>query len=118
MVKKENPNIFIQNIMDEENRTIKINQSTINIIIQPYFSASGQNYHEVDFSLFTIKGLNPSYYTYENGTKLNVFDEFPIKPCEEKDFDESQKDFFRKNNFDKTSFCMGRKYLEVKGLCT
>lgn len=68
MIKKENPNIFTENIMDED-RIIKINQSTINIIIQPFFSASGQNFPDIDFSIFTIKGLNPSYFTFENGTK-------------------------------------------------
>lgn len=46
--------------------------------------------------------------------KLRVFDEFLIIHCGEKDFDENQVEMFRKNNFDKTAFCMGTKDLEVK----
>jgi hypothetical protein len=118
MINKINPNIFIQNIIDEDNKTIKMNKSTINVIIQPYYSKGIEIVYEVDYTLFTIIGANASYNLYENGTRKQYFEYFPIKPCEEKDFDKSQLDFFRKNRFDKTAFCMGTKDLEVKGQFT
>jgi hypothetical protein len=118
MINKENPSIFIQSVIDQDNRTINMNQSLINVVIQPYYSINGVSFYEMDFSLITVKGYNASYTTYVNGTKTNFFDPFPMKPCEEKDFDESQIEFFRKNNFAKTAYCMAIKEFEIKGQFT
>jgi hypothetical protein len=58
MLNKTNPNIFIQSMIDQDNKTIKMNQSTINVIIQPYYSAGTESIFEIDYSLFTITGWN------------------------------------------------------------
>jgi hypothetical protein len=118
MIEKVNPNIFIQNIIEQDNRKININRPEINVIIQPYWARDSTNYYEVDFSLFTIVANNASYYFLDDGTRKQEISEIPIKPCEEKDFDKSLLDLFKKNNFGNTAYCMGIKDFEVQGQYT
>lgn len=119
MIEKVNPNILIQNIIEQDNRTININRPEINVIIQPYWTTGNQtNNYEIDFSLFTIEALNATYYHFENGTRKQMADLIPIKQCEEKDFDISLLDLFKKNNFSNTAYCMGFKNFEIKGQYT
>ena len=115
IIRKMNPSIITQKIIDRENKKLNLNQSTINVVIQPYYNNSTNKVFGYDSSLFSIVGFNSTYETMDDGMRSEASGRIQLRQCEEKDFDPSLNDFFRKNKLNSTAYCVGRKDFDILG---